>query len=76
MIISMRSAMKISPNLLWSNLSSTSTFQKVSSPLMRFKYAGHTAFPTHWSEGETYKLNMFLFGFIPLGEHSISFNKD
>lgn len=74
MIIKMRSKLPVSPEVIWNNLKSTSTFQKVAAPLMIFKFASKGGFPNNWKE-ESYPLKMYLFGLIPLGDHHITFVK-
>ncbi|WP_048744374.1 hypothetical protein [Paenibacillus sp. P22] len=72
MIISMKSNLPISPDVLWNHLKSPLTFQKVASPLMGFKPLGGNRLPEQWST-RSYPLRMDLFKLIPLGSHTISF---
>lgn len=73
MKLNLQSKMKVSQELLWSNLKNTSTFLKVGAPLMKFKDLDKKGLPAYWCQGETYKLNMYIFGFIPMGHHEITF---
>lgn len=41
--------------------------QRVACPLVLFQAKEPKRFPARWLEGETYKMNMYLFGFLPLG---------
>jgi len=70
----MQSKLSVSPETLWHHLKNTSTFQLAATPLMRFKCESEEGFPQEWGE-EAYRLRMYLFGVIPLGEHTISFIK-
>lgn len=58
--------------LLWEHVADTTTFRRVSAPLMAFRCSDPGGFPERWLAGRTYRLSMYLFGRIPLGWHEIA----
>lgn len=48
-------------------LNAPSMMQKVAFPLVIFRPIEPTTFPEQWKNGATYRMNMYFFGFLPLG---------
>lgn len=58
------------PDWVAAQLQSTAVFRHIAAPLVRFKPAGGTPWPTHWSEGEL-PLQMWLLGLVPMGPQTV-----
>jgi hypothetical protein len=50
----------------WNNIKSPDLLEFVAKGMIRFKPVGE-GFPNKWEIGETYKVKMWVFGFIPFG---------
>ena len=53
-------------------LNAPSMMQRVAWPLVVFKAVKPAEFPERWQNGGNYRMNMFLFGFLPLGWQELS----
>lgn len=53
-------------------LTAPSMMQKVASPLVVFKAVKPPVFPDRWENGGIYRMNMYLFGVLPLGWQELS----
>ncbi len=53
-------------------LNAPSMMQKVASPLVVFKAVRPSIFPNRWENGATYRMKMYLLGFLPLGWQELS----
>jgi hypothetical protein len=51
-------------------LQSTAVFRHITAPLLRFTPVD-SAWPTHWTPGDTLVLRMALFGLLPLGRQTV-----
>ncbi|MBB3109869.1 hypothetical protein FHS18_001932 [Paenibacillus phyllosphaerae] len=69
----MKSKMKANPAVLWGWLGDPAVFRKVTAPVMEFRSEHPESFPDRWQEGRSYQMNMYLFGIVPLGYHTIHF---
>lgn len=58
-------------NKMWKELNKVSSLIYVASPILEFKSKNGKALPKNWTKGKEYRLKIFLFGFLPLGEHVI-----
>lgn len=54
-------------NTVFDALNSPSMMQKVAWPLVAFKAVSPKTFPERWENGGLYRMNMYFFGFLPLG---------
>ncbi len=59
-------------------LKNPAMMKKVAWPLVIFKPVNLEVFPESWQDGQTYKMNMYLLGFLPMGwqELKISSQQD
>jgi len=48
-------------------LKSPAMMQQVAWPLVKFKPVEPAVFPDKWQDGSTYKMKMYLLGFLPMG---------
>ena len=70
---------KTNEDRMWRELQKTSSLMHVAAPMLMFKPQTNHALPESWSIGVEYKLKLFFFGLIPLGDHCINlveFNHD
>ena len=56
---------------LWDKIMDPRSLQYVASPLMKFIPVGRNDLDKEWELNRDYNLNLYLFGFIPLGRHRI-----
>lgn len=68
---------RISTNLpcseeqLWEKITDPKSLQFVASPVLKFIPVGKNDLDKEWELNQDYNLNLYLFGFIPLGRHRI-----
>ena len=62
---------KTSEAVMWNELQKVSSLRRVSSPILTFEPQKEHSVPELWELGIEYRLNLSLFGFIPLGQHII-----
>lgn len=68
--IHVTSVFESSVDTIWDKLQQFETLQYIASPLLTFKTIDSSAFK--WNEGLVIKLKIKLFGFIPIGIHTIN----
>jgi hypothetical protein len=71
MHIHVESVLPASVGCVWAALQRTETLQHVAAPVLRFRAVEPDGLPSHWSEGVEANLRLYLFGFVPLGGHTI-----
>ncbi|MCG8568230.1 MAG: hypothetical protein MI747_24440 [Desulfobacterales bacterium] len=62
---------RVNGDEMWGELQKISSLVHVARPLLSFKTRGDESMPGKWTIGEEYGFRLFLFGWIPLGEHFI-----
>ncbi len=58
-------------DVVWSKLQTTYSLQFICKPLLYFKPQRGATLKAAWSEGDTAKLRLVGYGFVPLGNHNI-----
>jgi hypothetical protein len=71
MRVHVQSVLNCSPEKVWSEVQKSSLLLEVIRPLVRIVPEGAPAFPERWQEGATVRCRSYLFGFIPLGVHTL-----
>ena len=56
---------------MWRELQKTSSLMHVAAPILIFKPQHNHSLPEKWSIGIKYRLKLFFWGLIPLGDHCI-----
>ncbi|PWN06602.1 hypothetical protein [Rhodohalobacter mucosus] len=56
---------------LWKKIIRPASLQFVASPVLTFKPLSGKSLPDEWQVDVAYRLKLRLFGFIPMGEHTI-----
>lgn len=56
---------------MWKELQKVSSLMHVASPILKFKPKGSYTIPENWELGREYKLKLYFFGILPLGDHCI-----
>jgi hypothetical protein len=74
MIVDVSTALDCSAAKAWNEVQKSSLHSHVIWPLARVVPAG-TPFPERWSEGATIRCRLFIFGVIPMGIHTLFFEK-
>jgi hypothetical protein len=57
---------------LWSEISRPASLRFVAAPLLHFEPLVAGELDDEWIVGKTYALRLYLFGFLPAGEHRIT----
>ena len=60
---------------LWDKLTRPEYLQRVSSPVLKFMPDEDDLFEGNWTAGREYNLSLYLFNFLPLGNHRIKLVK-
>jgi hypothetical protein len=71
MIAHISTYLPCSENKLWSKIMDPESLQFVASPVLRFIPVVNNDFNQEWEENRDYVLKLYLFGFLPLGNHTI-----
>lgn len=58
---------------VWRRMQDVETLRKIARPLVRFVPSGDD--PAVWREGGVFRFRLYLFGFIPVGVHTICVRK-
>jgi hypothetical protein len=56
---------------LWAKIVDPKSLQFVASPILHFIPARNNELDSQWKVGRDYVLKLYLFGFLPLGNHTI-----
>jgi len=56
---------------LWAKIVEPKSLQYVASPILKFIPIGKNSFDKEWEVKRDYVLKLYLFGFLPLGNHTI-----
>ena len=56
---------------LWAKIMDPKSLQFVASPILKFIPVGKNIFDKEWELNRDYVLKLYLFGFLPLGNHTI-----
>jgi hypothetical protein len=56
---------------LWAKIVEPKSLQFVASPILKFIPIGKNSFDKEWEVKRDYVLKLYLFGFLPLGNHTI-----
>jgi hypothetical protein len=75
MKITVRSVFDCSPDFVWETVQTSELLLQVTRPLMRIEPAAGVSFPERWQEGKSVSCQLYLFGFLPLGGHTIRFER-
>jgi hypothetical protein len=75
MRVAVRSVLKCPADLVWDRVQASATLQEVIQPLLWIKPSDGAGFPERWQEGESVTCRMYLFGCVPLGGHTIRFDR-
>jgi hypothetical protein len=75
MKVSVRSVLACPPAFVWDMVQTSALFFEVIRPLLRVKPLPGNLFPPRWLEGESVSCRMYLFGWLPLGKHTIRFDR-
>jgi hypothetical protein len=59
----------------WNEVQKSSLLLRVIWPLARIEPLGGGALPERWSEGPAIECKLFVFGIIPIGMHTLHFEK-
>ena len=57
---------------LWEKISNPLSLQYITSPVLKFVPENDDLFKTQWRINTSYQLKLYLFGYVPLGRHSIT----
>jgi hypothetical protein len=57
---------------LWDEISRPASLHYVAAPILYFEPLVANDFDSEWVVGKTYALRLYLFGFMPAGEHRIT----
>ncbi len=71
MKVTVRSVFDRPPEFVWDRVQTSSLHREVTWPLIRVEPVAGTSIPERWQEGQSIPLRMYLFGFLPLGRHTI-----
>jgi hypothetical protein len=61
------------PALVWREVQRVALLEEIAAPLVRFRLPA--GLPATWPAGETVRLRSYLFGLIPLGERTLTFER-
>jgi hypothetical protein len=64
-----------SASTVWNEVQTSALLLQVVWPLLRLVPVHPATFPERWSEGITIRCKPFMFGFIPLGVHTLHFER-
>jgi hypothetical protein len=73
--IDVRSVFDWPPERVWDEVQTSALLTKVVRPLLQIKPAGRSSLPERWQEGQSVSCRIYLFGFLPLGKHTIRFDR-
>jgi hypothetical protein len=62
-------------DLVWSTVQTPALHREVCAPLMAMCPLPGEIFPERWRAGETIRCRLYLFGILPLGTHTIDFER-
>jgi hypothetical protein len=71
MKVTVRSVFDCPPEFVWDRVQTSSCFREIIWPVMRVEPVAGTSIPERWLDGKSIPLRMYLFGFLPLGRHTI-----
>lgn len=71
MKVTVRSVFDCPPEFVWDRVQTSAAFLEVIRPLMRVEPVDGTPLPERWAERTSVSVRMYLFGFLPLGRHTI-----
>ena len=63
------------PESAWTEAQKSSLLLEIAWPLVRIVPARAPAFPPQWLQGDTIRCRSYLFGFLPLGERTLFFER-
>jgi hypothetical protein len=75
MRVYVESVLPCPPEKAWEELQRPALHREVIRPLFRFVPADPPQFPERWPEGATLHFRGYLFGIIPIGTHTIFFER-
>ncbi len=75
MRVHVESVLPCTPDKAWEELQRPALHREITRPLFRFVPADPPQFPERWPEGATLHFRGYLFGFIPIGTHTIFFER-
>jgi hypothetical protein len=64
-----------SPEAVWRETQRPALLEYVASPLVRFRWIEPPERPEHWPDGGTVRVRSYLFGFLPMGERVLVFER-
>ena len=71
MIARISTYLSCSDEQLWEKIMDPKSLQFVASPILKFIPVGKNIFEKEWELNRDYVLKLYLFGFLPLGNHTI-----
>ena len=71
MIVRVSTYLPCSEGELWAKIMDPKSLQFVASPILKFIPVGKNIFEKEWELNRDYVLKLYLFGFLPLGNHTI-----
>jgi len=71
MIVRISTYLPCSEGELWAKIMDPKSLQFVASPILKFIPVGKNIFDKEWELNRDYVLKLYLFGFLPLGNHTI-----
>lgn len=74
MKVAVSTQLNVSAESAWQLVTQSNTLTFVTRGLMGFRPASGS-FPKQWNQGETQKMRILLFGFIPAWQHQITFKE-
>jgi hypothetical protein len=75
MKVSVQSVLKCPPEFVWDMVQTSALFFEVVRPVLAVKPLPGSLFPPRWQEGESVSCRVYLFGWLPLGRHTIRFDR-
>jgi hypothetical protein len=75
MLVKVSSELDCSPEMAWTEVQKSSLLLYVIRPLVRISAERGTSFPATWTQGLTVRWRSYLFGFIPWGDRTTTFEK-
>ena len=70
-----QSVFECPPEKVWGKLQTIALLREVTWPVMSFRPLTPGGEPECWTQGSDFQCRLYLFGIIPLGKHTISFER-
>lgn len=75
MIVKVKSVFDCTPSTVWNEVQTSKLLMEIIAPVLRLVPVAGKSFPDRWSAGMTVVSRVFKFGFLPLGRHTLRFER-